>query len=465
MIFSSPLFFAFFAAYLLLHFYLPLRLHLALIILGSTIFYAHWNPLHLWVPYALILIGFIGARWIMQAAEAGRRRWRLASVVVALLLPLIFVKYGNFLYSKVLGPLTGHEERIHGLALPLGISFFTFTLIAYVVEVYRGAYQPEQRLDRLTGFVLFFPHMAAGPILRPRDLLPQLYRPRRSSRVGLVYGFAIFSLGMLKKMVFADPMAEVVDPAFANPENCTAAQCLLAIYAFTVQIYCDFSGYTDMAIGSALMLGFRLPENFQAPYTSDSIAKFWRRWHMTLSNWLRDYVYIPLGGNRRGLIRQTTSILLTMGLGGLWHGANWTFVLWGILNGFAVAFVHLLRRSGLSQVVNGIPRWLLVLGTFHFVAVGWTLFRAEDLEQALQVLTAASTFPLHGLSELTDRFQFQLVLLTIFFVTHRWDNHRLLRQFVSRMPPWALWPLLGAVWLLSITVSAGTSAKFIYFDF
>ena len=470
MLFSSPEFFLFFAAYFLVHLALPARYRVALIIAGSTIFYGYWNPRYIWIPHALMLLAYAGARWVERARQTAAHRRRLIVVVTLLLLPLGFVKYANFIYASVLGPLFGWEGRISDLALPLGISFITFTMIAYVVDVYRGLYPLEHSISRLAALVLFFPHLIAGPILRPHDLLPQLAHPhpaRRALRVRFVYGLAIFSVGLLKKLVFADPVAAFVDTVYVgDPAGLTSAQYLLAIYGFSLQIYCDFSGYTDMAIGLAILLGMRLPTNFMHPYTSASIVEFWRRWHITLSSWLRDYLYVPLGGNRRGRGRQLGNVMITMALGGLWHGANWTFVVWGVLHGAGIAFVHALRwRLKAAQRTIPVPLWLLTLATFHFVTIAWIFFRAPDLQVAWRVLRGPFTAPPAPAAAFVSSHMFPLLLLAIFFITHRWDSHRSIRRAVHRLPQQVYWPIILLIWMLAITVSAGSSAKFIYFDF
>jgi alginate O-acetyltransferase complex protein AlgI len=468
MLFSSPPFFLFFAVYLLFHVLLPTRHRLALVIVGSTLFYGFWNPYYIWIPHALMLIAYLGAIWMEAARGTDGYRRRAAGVIVILLLPLAAVKYANFIYSDVLGPLFGFHGRVSDLSLPLGISFITFTMIAYVVDVFRGHYPVERNIARLAGLILFFPHLIAGPILRPRDLLPQLAHPRPARRqlgLRLVYGIAIFSLGLLKKLVFADPVSESVDAVFNAASGHTAPQYLLAIYGFALQIYCDFSGYTDMAIGTAIIIGVKLPQNFRNPYMSASIVEFWRRWHISLSNWLRDYLYIPLGGSRAGRGRQAANVFITMTLGGLWHGANWTFVIWGMFHGLGIGFTHLIRRVGLSSLVVAIPRWVKVLSTFHFVLVGWILFRAPDMATVWRVMTGPFVAPTGDLSAFVATHIFPLLLLTIFLLTHRWDHHRAVRRLVGRIPGAIFWPAVALVWILAITVSAGSSAKFIYFDF
>ena len=279
-------------------------------------------------------------------------------------------------------------------ALPLGISFMTFTITAYVVDTYRSQYPVEKKLQRLLAYVLFFPHLIAGPILRPNELLPQFSHWTRAIDARFTLGVCLFANGLTKKLVFADIIAGAVDHVYASTaQQLSAWEYLLAIHGFSVQIYCDFSGYTDMAIGTACILGIRLPINFRRPYAAHSIIDFWRRWHITLSSWLRDYLYIPLGGNRNGEGRRLLNLMTTMVLGGLWHGAAWTFVIWGALHGTALVGVHLLRAR-LARWNIVVPAWLGILGTFYFVTFAWVYFRAPDIGTAHRVLQRSACRPL-----------------------------------------------------------------------
>ena len=463
MLFSSPTFFVFFLIYFACHILLPRRYRNYLIIVGSTIFYAWWKVEYVWIPYFLMAIAFLGAAAV-SGAKGSRRFAYTAATIVLLFLPLAIFKYTNFFYAGVFGPLFGWHGRILDAALPLAVSFVTFTLTAYVVDIYRGEFPPHNNVSTVLAYVLFFPHLIAGPILRPHELIPQLERPRPATLRRIAVPLAIFTVGLVKKLVFADQIAEIVDPVF-NSGNVvpSAPDALLAIYGFSLQIYCDFSGYTDMAIGIALLLGVRLPTNFLRPYTSASLIEFWRRWHITLSFWLRDYLYIPLGGNRGGKAREIRNILITMVLGGLWHGANWTFVIWGLLHGIGLSFVHL--KNKLFGPALRLPRFVAVLITFHFVTLAWVLFRAPTLSKAGQVLALPVTGSWPDMGSFVEKYAFFLVLIVIFFATHRYDDHRRLRAFVRFARPEIVWPLIGLLWILAITLSQGSSAKFIYFDF
>jgi alginate O-acetyltransferase complex protein AlgI len=468
MLFSSPVFFSFFAAYFFLHLITPRPARIVLIIVGSTVFYAWWKVSYVWLPYLLMAIAYFGVLWIEAAVDAAGRKRRLLLTIFVLFLPLAFFKYTDFIYRDVIGPFFGVQGKILDLPLPLGVSFVTFTLTAYIVDIYQGKFADRVSLSTLTGYVLFFPHLIAGPILRPIELIPQLRRPKSALSAHFYAGLAIFTVGLVKKLVFADQIATVVDAAY-KADVISAPTAWLAIYGFSMQIYCDFSGYTDMAIGIALIIGVRLPNNFLRPYGATSLIEFWRRWHITLSFWLRDYLYIPLGGNRRGGVRTYVNVIVTMALGGLWHGASWTFIIWGLLHGMGVAFVHffgdLTKRLGLKRQ----PRWLRVVAllvTFHFVTLLWVFFRAPTLQRAHAML--ASAFAGGGWATTADVVKAQsggVLLLGVFLALHAFDDHRLIKLAIRRIRPEIILPLIILLWALAMTLSHGTSTKFIYFDF
>jgi alginate O-acetyltransferase complex protein AlgI len=467
MLFSEPVFFVFFAGYFALHLLLPPRFRLYLIIVGSAVFYSWWRPAYVGLPFLLAVMAWAGTAWMQAAAGKRPVRLRLAVVVAALLLPLLIFKYSYFIANDVLGAIVDVRAFIDvdelKWPLPLGISFVTFTLLAYVIDVYRGQYRPERSLATVLGYVLFFPHLIAGPILRPHELMPQLKQPRRALDARFTLGIAIFTLGLVKKLVFADQLAIAVDRIYATPSGLSGWDYLLGIYGFSAQIYCDFSGYTDMAIGLAYLLRIRLPTNFLRPYISGSIVEFWRRWHITLSFWLRDYLYISLGGNRRGQWVRLRNLMITMLLGGLWHGANWTFLLWGLLHGTALSLAHLARHLGGERAV--LPRWLGILVTFHFVTFAWIYFRAPDISAAHHVMVSLVKSHWHDWREVLQHQAFAISLLVVFAVLHPFDRHAYLRIGVRRVSPAILWPALVMSWLIAIAVSQGSSAKFIYFDF
>ena len=379
MIFPSVQFAAFFTLVLPLSWLLMARPHLwkPFIIAASYVFYgaASWS-------FCFLLAGITAgnqlAAILVHRARSERRRRAVVALAVALDLGVlgVFKYYGFFAQqtSNVLHDIgLGMPLPLVQLALPVGVSFFTFQAISYVVDVKRGLLEPGGWLD-VTVYLSFFPHLVAGPIVRAREFLPQLARPRDPDRVAVGAGIALIALGIVKKVVIADFLARtVVDPVFAVPQSYGGLDTLLAAYGYTAQIYCDFSGYTDMAIGLALLMGFVFPQNFRSPYRATGLRDFWRRWHMTLSRFLRDFLYIPLGGNRGGRLRTYRNLLITMVLGGLWHGAAWTFVLWGALHGIGLIIEHVF--AGRLRL----PGWLRWLVTFHVVVFGWILFRSPTL--------------------------------------------------------------------------------------
>jgi alginate O-acetyltransferase complex protein AlgI len=347
------------------------------ILAASYLFYAcaSWHFIFL---LAAVTLGNQAAAVLLGRTEDERRRRWIVAGAVALDLALLGVfKYYSF-FAQQWANVAG-DAGVHGtlplltIALPVGISFFTFQAISYVVDVKRRTVKPASLLD-FAVYLSFFPHLVAGPIVRAREFLPQLKTPRDPNRVAASSGIWLIALGLVKKVVIADYLARaLVDPVFAVPKAYGAPDVLLAAYGYAAQIYCDFSGYTDMAIGLALLLGFVFPQNFRSPYRATGFRDFWRRWHMTLSRFLRDDLYIPLGGNRGSRLFTYRNLMITMVLGGLWHGAAWTFVLWGAFQGLGLVAEHAL--AGRFRL----PGWLRWLVTFHLIVFGWVLFRAQSL--------------------------------------------------------------------------------------
>jgi alginate O-acetyltransferase complex protein AlgI len=358
-----------------------------LVVLASLFFYGWWD-----VRFVPLLVGLTLANWLIARWFGVWRRGWIPLLGVALNLGVLALfKYADFLRGTYYGVLGDSWTAWH-LILPLGISFFVFQKISYLLDLRRGDRHQYSLLDFFM-FVTFFPQLIAGPIVRHNEIIDQFaLEPRRAEMwENLSRGFALFVIGVAKKVLVADTLAMVADPLFRQAAGAPlgAVPAWIACGAYTLQIYFDFSGYSDMAIGLARMFGLHLPFNFNAPYRAVSVRDFWRRWHMTLSRFLRDYLYIPLGGNRCGPIRQVVNVVLTLLLGGLWHGANWTFVAWGGLHGAGLAANHLWGRAGLR-----FPRsagWLL---TLLFVMAGWVLFRAESFAVAGRIL--ASMLGLHG---------------------------------------------------------------------
>ncbi|MBS1211276.1 MAG: rane bound O-acyl transferase, family protein, partial [Proteobacteria bacterium] len=392
MVFSSPTFLLFFAVLLL--FYAGARNYrerAAVILVGSLIFYASWKPVY------LILLGLsVSLNYLIYSGLSVTRSKRL--LVAGLVLNLGFlgvVKYLGMVLESLLGlgawldmPLIGAPPGWVGWALPLGISFYTFHMLSVMIDVYRGEWTHRISFRAWWLYVTFFPHMIAGPILRASELVEQLENLQPLKAKDIQLGALIFMAGLIKKVVFADNLAPLADELFAHPATLDLYTAWLAATTFALQIYFDFSGYSEMAIGLALTLGVVLPRNFLHPYTSRSVREFWQRWHITLSRWLRDYLYISLGGNRRGRARNLANLMITMLLGGLWHGAAWTFVFWGFLHGAYLVLHRLLldmyARLGVldGSLVSRALSWLGWPVTLALVWLTWVFFRAPTFHDA-----------------------------------------------------------------------------------
>lgn len=397
MIFNSLVFWVFFAVVYGLYRVLPHRGQNVLLLVSSYFFYGWWD----WRFLSLIFISTVVDYWAglaMERAGENERRRRIAMwVSVATNLGILgFFKYFNFFADNlvVLLQTIGVTTPIRHLniILPVGISFYTFQTMSYTLDIYRGQLRPTRRFLDFAAFVSFFPQLVAGPIERAAKLLPQIQNPRVISRADMQSGTWLVFWGLFKKCVIADNLAVLVDGVF-GAEAATGATALLALYAFAFQIYCDFSGYTDIARGVSRWMGIELMLNFNNPYFAVNPKEFWARWHMSLSSWLRDYLYISLGGNRRGGRRRYVNLMLTMVLGGLWHGAAWTFVVWGAFHGFLLVVYHAwtARFAKQSGVESGRWLWLRRVLMFHIVCLGWLFFRSASLTQAGHMLQLMAT--------------------------------------------------------------------------
>ena len=423
-----------------------------------------------WYFLLLVATSFIDW-WVAQFIDSSKNRFqRRLALTVSLVLSLgvlLFFKYSNFMLWN-LGELIHGNFQPLDLIMPVGVSFYTFRTISYVVDVYRGKIQPvDDYLDHLF-FLSYFPCLVAGPIVRSSDFIPQLQENKPATREMIYGGLFLVMLGILKKAVFADYIAQYNNIAFGNPTGYTGFELLMAVLGFTMQIYCDFSGYSDMAIGLGSIMGFDLGINFNYPYRSLNVTEFWHRWHITLSTWLRDYVYIPLGGNRKGKVRQHINLMITMLLGGLWHGAAWTFVVWGAGHGIALC-VHKLCKPWLDTIASTrLTRFVSWLLTFSFVAFLWIFFRANSFHAAGQIITNIFTdFEWAYLRVFLEcRFTWSLMLAIIFglhFVPrHIWDKLR--ERFIEA--PWWL-KLVSFIVLIQLVLqfASATVQPFLYSQF
>ena len=340
--------------------------------------------------FVLLLLGTLVAVYFMtrqmSRCQDKGRKWWLAGIITVVLGVLGYFKYANFLGENISWLLRCDFHHLD-IMLPVGISFYSFQLLSYAIDVYRRELEEEKDFLDYAFYITFFPQLVAGPIVRAKNFLPQLKKDIVLSRSEIEKGFFLIMMGLFKKSILADYLSQYNDLVFANPGAYSGAETLMAIYGYAIQIYCDFSGYTDMAIGMGKMMGFDLGINFNKPYQSTSLTDFWRRWHISLSSWLRDYLYIPLGGNRKGKLRTYINLLITMLLGGLWHGANWKFIFWGGMHGVGLAVDKLWQKLTKGKLRNylvfRILGWFI---TLHFVVALWVFFRADSFETAWMML-------------------------------------------------------------------------------
>jgi alginate O-acetyltransferase complex protein AlgI len=436
------------------------------LLLASWFFYAQWD----WRFVGLLILSAVlnwgVAALIARSDDDSRRKWLVGLGVAFNLLVLGFFKYYGFFIEQA-GELLaqfgwGRDLPLLQVILPVGISFFTFQGISYVVDVHRRKTPVARSLLDVMLLMSFFPHLVAGPIVRASDLLPQFDRTPRLTREMATHGLLLIVWGLFKKTVIASELSvRLVDPVFFDPSAYGTLDMMAAVYGYAVQIYCDFSAYSDMAIGTAALLGYSFPRNFDQPYRAGSMQSFWRRWHISLSSWLRDYLYVPLGGGRKGLVSSSINVFITMVLGGLWHGAAWTFLAWGALHG-GVQVVERIGRAafGDRRVIHPV---LGVLITFHIVCLGWILFRAENFDLAMQVLIGLGRWwqPAAMVTPL-------LLTLIVGGLAMHWLPPRAIEGLAERLktaPSLTLALLLGVAFLLVEAVRPDGVAPFIYFQF
>ncbi len=399
MLFNSFQFALFFLVIVVAHFALPQRYRWALLLAGSCYFYMAFIPVYLLILGLSIVIDYVAGIWIEDAPPGRRKALLLVSIVANIGLLGVF-KYFNFINDN-LAALARALDWNYGVAglsiiLPIGLSFHTFQAMSYTIEVYRGRQKAERHFGIYALYVMFFPQLVAGPIERPQNMLHQFHASQRLDSQRWRSGLKIMLWGLFKKVVVADLVAPVVGYVYASPTHYSGPILILATVFFAIQIYCDFSGYSDIAIGAARLLGYDLRLNFMQPYFARSLSEFWRRWHISLSTWFRDYVYIPLGGNRQSTSKRYLNLLVVFAVSGLWHGAAWTFVIWGTLHGCYLVLSQMLAPArqacasalGLSRV-PGLVAWAETLWVFGLVLIGWVFFRAQSFADAMHILTHA----------------------------------------------------------------------------
>ena len=439
------------------------------IIVASYVFYSWWDWRFVFLLAGCTLWNQVLAVRIWRSRSQAQRRALLWLALAGNIGVLGYFKYYDFFVTSTdnLATTVGMDVplSLKSIVLPVGISFYTFMAISYVVDAYRGDFEPTT-LEKFAVYLSFFPHLVAGPIVRPSELIPQIDTPRNPRRVDTSRAFYLIATGLFKKVVIANYLASsIVDEVFAAPGQHSSLEILIAVYAYAVQIYADFSGYTDMAIGIALLLGFKFPQNFDSPYAAVSVQDFWRRWHMTLSRWLRDYLYIPLGGNRRGTILTYRNLLLTMLIGGLWHGAAWTFVVWGGLHGVALAGERWRNeRRGAPRPETTRSRWVGRILTFHFVCFAWIFFRSDSFDAAWDMIVGLFT----GWGEASPLVTSGVLLAIAVGIGSQYLPPRvpqLVMARFSRLPVLGQATVLALALVLTSAMGPEGVAPFIYFQF
>jgi alginate O-acetyltransferase complex protein AlgI len=478
MLFNSFSFFLYFPIVTLLYFALPHRFRWAMLLTASIVFYVAFIPKYILILVFTILLDYAAGLAIGRSRGRSRKLW-LGASLAANIGVLAFFKYFNFIGENI-------AAATHGLGLawapphldiilPLGLSFHTFQSMSYTIEVYRGPQPVERNLGIFALYVLFYPQLVAGPIERPQNLLPQFREVHAFDYERAADGFRLMAWGFFKKILIADRVALLADPVFNEPGRYQGLPLAVAMVAFSIQIYCDFSGYSDIARGAARVMGFRLMLNFNRPYLATSIPDFWRRWHISLSTWFRDYLYFPLGGNRVSLWRQHLNIAAVFLLSGLWHGASWTFVVWGALH--ALFFItsrtwsHLRRSGEGASVPEGWPlRVLKIVVTFLLVTLAWAFFRARSFGDAWLLLShlhlgwaaALRELPLGGY---WVQLRLAAVLTIVLLAVETAQDAPEVASLIAYRKSWVRWMVYYAIVLLTLSLGVFGDTPFIYFQF
>jgi alginate O-acetyltransferase complex protein AlgI len=473
LLFNSLTFIVFFAAVMAIH-YSPISwtAKKCSLLVASYVFYAAWNP-----PFAILLalstaVDWKAAQWIARSDTKARRNAFLLLSLVFNLGLLAFFKYGEFALEnwtalmKALG--VDYKAPEWNIVLPVGISFYTFQTMAYTLDVYLRRAAPSKSLLDFSLFVSFFPQLVAGPIVRPSQLVPQFAEPKQADMRTVCWGLALMTIGLFEKVVLADTfLAPASDGAFGADRAIAPLDAWTGVLAFSGQIFFDFSGYSTTAVGVALALGFALPNNFNFPYAAIGFSDFWRRWHISLSTWLRDYLYIPLGGNKKGRLRTYANLMITMLLGGLWHGASWTFVVWGGLHGLYLAAERALKEfiPDRKAFHSFAFKAAMAMVTYFLVNVTWVFFRAEDFAHASRFL--GSMFGLHAEAERVLYWNDiipALLVISAMVITH-WRMRATTMEGLVEKAPAFLVAIVWALMLFALVAAQGSDAAFIYFQF
>ncbi len=466
MLFNSLEFIIFFPLVTLLYFLLPHKIRWLHLLVASCIFYAAFIPAYLFILFFLIVIDYTAGLLIEK--QASKKFWLVVSIIANISLLGLF-KYYDFFISNINDVTGTHFILLHWI-LPIGLSFHTFQSLSYTIEVYRGKQKAISHAGYYALYVMFYPQLVAGPIERPQALLPQFFKHQKFSSQKLYEGLRLMAWGFFKKLVIADRIGQYADAVFNHPQHADMLQVWLAVFFFSIQIYADFSGYSDIAIGAARCMGINLSINFNRPYLSVNIRDFWRRWHISLSSWFRDYVYIPMGGNRKGPLRKNIHLLITFILSAIWHGAGWTFMLWGLLHG-----MYTLIYDGLKKYINRVqmPGFIAWFITSVCVCFAWIFFRASSLSNAVYIvrrginLNTISIYNIISLPGTTIEFgnftlAFSFCMIAYMFFIEKFTTPKLLDLNAKKM---ADITIFASVLLFIIFFGVFQKSSFIYFQF
>jgi alginate O-acetyltransferase complex protein AlgI len=487
MLFNSVLFLFFFAIVMAIYFTIPYRFRWALLLIASYIFYMRSKPAYIALIIILTLINYYTGLQMGKTEKKSKRKKFLIFAVLGNLGLLFIFKYYDF-FNHSLNVIFGHYHLSYEIPalhfiLPVGISFYTFKSLSYAIDVYRGDKSPEKHLGYFALYVAFFPQLLAGPIERATRFLPQLYEKFDFDYSRVTKGLKLMLWGLFQKMVIADNLATLVDPVYNDPTHHQGISLILATIFFSFQIYCDFSGYSDIAIGAAQVLGIKTMENFSRPYFSKSIPEFWRRWHISLSKWFRDYLYIPMGGNRVSIPRWYFNLFIVLLICGLWHGANWTFIVWGGLHGIYLVFSaftqNIREKIHKALDLDRVPRlhnYLKVMVTFFLVSFAWIFFRANTMSDAIYVISNlfsgwgdVLTFDVLNNMPSWRPLKFELAVslisIGILLVIHLKERRGNIIDWFSEKPSWVRWPVYYSLILSILLFGNFGSKQFIYFQF
>jgi alginate O-acetyltransferase complex protein AlgI len=470
MLFSSFDFLVFFPIVTLAYFLLPEQFRNTWLLLSSCFFYMFLIPYYIIILLGTISTDFIAGKYIYKENNPRRKKQLLTLSLIINIGILFFFKYYNFFASEFaqLFGTQNTDDFLFQVVLPIGLSFHTFQSMSYTIEIYRGHCIPEKNYFRFMLFVMFYPQLVAGPIERPQNLLHQFNEKKTFEYDRVKSGLWLMLVGFFKKIVVADRLSVLVDSVYANPDGFKGIPTLLAILFFTIQIYCDFSGYTDIARGAARVMGFELMENFRLPYFSKSIGEFWSRWHISLSSWFKDYVYIPLGGNKVNVYKVIRNVFIVFLVSGLWHGANWTFIVWGAAHGLVVIVERLTHFSK-----SKFSTYFGTIYSFLIVSILWVFFRAENLNQAFEILKNALQFPqtgigvqFRGLGLTVNDLMLSGIFAVLLFTHDLFTLKVNIYEWVQRRSAALRWTIYYILVILVIFYSVTDGTKnFIYFQF